>query len=127
SVEALRHLGDADRGTAQVPGSLAATLRDYQLQGFRWLSTLWDARLGGILADDMGLGKTLQVLATVLRAEERGDLAEGPVLVVAPTSVVATWEAEARRFAPGLRTTAVTSTRRRRGGPLADAVGSADL
>ena len=127
SVEALRHLGDADRGTAQVPGSLAATLRDYQLQGFRWLSTLWDARLGGILADDMGLGKTLQVLATVLRAEERGDLAEGPVLVVAPTSVVATWEAEARRFAPGLRTAAVTSTRRRRGGPLADAVGSADL
>ena len=127
SVEALRRLGDADRGTAQVPEGLAATLRDYQLQGFRWLSTLWDARLGGILADDMGLGKTLQVLAAVLRAEERGDLAEGPVLVVAPTSVVATWEAEARRFAPGLRTAAVTSTRKRRGGPLADAVGSADL
>ncbi|HSP60860.1 MAG TPA: DEAD/DEAH box helicase [Ornithinimicrobium sp.] len=127
SVEALRRLGDADRGTAHVPDALAATLRDYQLHGFRWLSTLWDARLGGILADDMGLGKTLQVLAAVLRAEERGDLAEGPVLVVAPTSVVATWEAEARRFAPDLRISAVTSTRRRRGAPLADAVGSADL
>ncbi|MGC5583681.1 SNF2-related protein [Ornithinimicrobium sp. W1665] len=127
SVDALRRLGDADRGTAQVPQALDATLRDYQLQGFRWLSILWDARLGGILADDMGLGKTVQVLATVLRGEERGDLAEGPVLVVAPTSVVATWESEARRFAPGLRTAAVTATRRRRGAALAEAVGSADL
>ena len=59
--------------------------------------------LGGILADDMGLGKTIQVLALVRAA--RSELGEppGPVLVVAPTSVVRTWRGEAARFAPDLR------------------------
>lgn len=127
SVDALLALGDADRGAAAVPEGLTATLRPYQADGFAWLSTLWDARLGGVLADDMGLGKTLQVLATVARAEARGDLADGPVLVVAPTSVVATWAEEAARFVPGLRVTTVDATRRRRGTDLADAVGAADL
>ncbi|AXH97931.1 helicase SNF2 [Ornithinimicrobium avium] len=127
SVEAVLALGDADRGTIAVPEALEATLRPYQLDGYRWLSTLWDARLGGVLADDMGLGKTLQVLATVVRAESRGDLAEGPVLVVAPTSVVTTWAEEAARFAPGLRVVTVDATRRRRGEDLAAAVGAADL
>ena len=60
---------------ASVPDGLDATLRPYQLDGFRWLSLLWDTGLGGVLADDMGLGKTLQMLAMVLRAHERGELA----------------------------------------------------
>ncbi|RIK17447.1 MAG: helicase SNF2 [Acidobacteria bacterium] len=127
AVEAVLALGDADRGTIAQPAGLDATLRPYQLEGYRWLSTLWDGRLGGVLADDMGLGKTVQVLATVVRAEQRGDLAEGPVLVVAPTSVVATWAEEAARFAPGLRVATITSTQKRRGHDLATAVGAADL
>ena len=127
SVDALLALGEADRGTIGPPEGLAATLRPYQLDGYRWLATLWDAGLGGILADDMGLGKTLQVLATVARAEHRGDLAPGPVLVVAPTSVVGTWAAEAARFAPGLRVATIEGTRRRRGHDLETAVAGADL
>ncbi|MDO5740217.1 MAG: DEAD/DEAH box helicase [Ornithinimicrobium sp.] len=127
SVEALLRLGDADRGIIPAPDALRGQLRPYQLEGYRWLSTLWDGGLGGILADDMGLGKTMQLLAMVCRAQDRGDLAEGPVLVVAPTSVVGTWAAEAARFAPDLRVTTIAATKRRRGASLTDAVGAADL
>jgi superfamily II DNA or RNA helicase len=81
-----------------VPAALAATLRPYQAEGFRWLSRLAEGGAGACLADDMGLGKTVQVLAALL---ERA--AEGPALVVAPTSVVPNWIAEAERFAPSLR------------------------
>ncbi|MFX0537254.1 SNF2-related protein [Ornithinimicrobium sp. Y1847] len=127
AVDELLQLGDADRGVVQQPEQLAATLRPYQLDGYQWLSALWDAGLGGVLADDMGLGKTLQTLAMITRAEHRGDLAEGPVLVVAPTSVIDTWVQEAAKFAPDLRVAAVTSTRKRRGQDLLTAIGAADV
>ena len=127
SVDALIALADGDRGRAKIPDRLTAELRPYQQEGFSWMSILWDHRLGGVLADDMGLGKTLQVLALVARAEERGDLAEGPVLVVAPASVVQVWAGEAARFTPGLRVVTVTAGRRRGRAPLAEAVGAADL
>ena len=81
-----------------VPAELRAELRPYQVEGFAWLARLsaWDA--GCLLADDMGLGKTLQTLAVLLTRR-----AQGPALVVAPTSVGFNWIAEAERFAPGLR------------------------
>ncbi|WP_051749966.1 DEAD/DEAH box helicase [Phycicoccus jejuensis] len=111
---------------AEVPAALRATLRPYQVDGFRWLSLLWDCGLGGVLADDMGLGKTMQMLALVLRAHERGEL-EHPVLVVAPTSVLSTWAGEAARFAPSLRTVVVDRTRGKDGRSLAAAVGDAQV
>ena len=42
---------------------LKGDLRDYQLQGVRWMISLWQNGLNGILADQMGLGKTVQFLA----------------------------------------------------------------
>jgi hypothetical protein len=84
-----------------VPPGLTATLRDYQISGFRWLVWLRDLDLGGVLADDMGLGKTLQVLALLL--DTHADPTGAPSLVVAPTSVVHNWVSEAARFAPDLR------------------------
>ena|GEM_PF-5322324 len=82
------------------PAARSATLRPYQLDGYHWLSLLWDLRLGGVLADDMGLGKTVQTLAMASRAAANGTLGgeAGPLLIVAPTNVVSTWHEHAATF-----------------------------
>ncbi len=82
---------------------LQATLRDYQLAGFHWMQFLARHGLHGILADDMGLGKTLQTLAHILTEKQSGHSRGLPTLVIAPTSVVPNWRAEALRFTPDLR------------------------
>ena len=92
-----------------LPRTVDATLRPYQKDGYDWLAFLWKHRLGGILADDMGLGKTLQALALVAHAKTGG--ADAPFLVVAPTSVVSNWLAEAARFVPSLTVRGVATTK----------------
>jgi superfamily II DNA or RNA helicase len=82
---------------APLPDGLAATLRPYQREGYRWLWRFSRLGLGVCLADDMGLGKTLEAIALLLARR-----AGGPALVVAPTSVCRNWLDELRRFAPGL-------------------------
>jgi SNF2 family DNA or RNA helicase len=103
----------------EPPRSLHAELRPYQREGFGWLAFLWQHQLGGILADDMGLGKTLQALALICQARE-ADPGLPPFLIVAPTSVVSNWAAEAARFAPGLPVVAITGTTGRRGQSLSE-------
>src|SRR3546814_2901402 len=107
------------------PRGLRAQLRPYQQAGFSWLAFLWRHRLGGILADDMGLGKTLQTLALVAHARAAGE--RRPFLVVAPTSVVATWIDEASHFLPHLAVHTVAATRARTGTAVTDTAGSADI
>ncbi len=89
----------AEGWTPKLPTTLQAELRDYQAEGFAWMSRLARWGAGACLADDMGLGKTVQAIAVML------DHAEvGPCLVVAPTSVCPNWQAEIARFAPTLTT-----------------------
>ena len=122
-----------------VPTGLQATLRPYQVEGFQWLSFLYEQRLGGILADDMGLGKTVQALALLAhaieehrvaseRAAERGESVEpfAPFLVVAPTSVITNWAAEAERFLPEAKVVTITETTAGKT-PLAERVAGAHL
>jgi SNF2 family DNA or RNA helicase len=85
-----------------IPAGLQARLRPYQHAGLSWMQFLREYGFGGILADDMGLGKTIQTLAHILVEKEAGRL-DAPALVVAPTSLMGNWQAEAARFAPGLR------------------------
>jgi superfamily II DNA or RNA helicase len=86
--------GPTGAAEAELHGDLRATLRAYQRDGVRWLTTLRRARLGALLADDMGLGKTLQVIAS---------LPEGArSLVVCPTSVIHEWREQIARFRPAL-------------------------
>ncbi|MGF1654100.1 MAG: SNF2-related protein [Actinomycetales bacterium] len=119
----VRALLDADLVPPPVPAGVHAELRPYQLAGYRWLATLHDHGLGGILADDMGLGKTLQVLSLVAHAVDQGE--RRPFLVVAPTSVVPAWAQEAARFTPGLAVAAVRRTQGKSGVPVADSAAGA--
>ncbi|RKH94948.1 DEAD/DEAH box helicase [Corallococcus sp. AB038B] len=96
----------------RVPAALKTELRDYQFEGFRWLTRLASWNAGGVLADDMGLGKTVQALAVLLDRAKHG-----PALVLAPTSVAFNWRDEAKRFAPSLRVT-IFSDAEDRGGTL---------
>jgi superfamily II DNA or RNA helicase len=107
------------------PATVAAQLRPYQRDGFGWLAALWELELGGILADEMGLGKTLQTLALVCHARDRNP-SLGPFLVVAPTSVVSIWAAEAARFAPSLAVEAVGDTLAKSGRTIEE-LAAADL
>ena len=98
-----------------VPAGLRATLRPYQVEGYRWLTFLYEHRMGGILADDMGLGKTVQALALLAHAIEEHRAAApvepfAPFLVVAPTSVISNWAAEAERFLPEAKVVTITET-----------------
>ena len=91
----------------KLPTTLQADLRDYQIEGFVWMSRLARWGAGACLADDMGLGKTVQAIAVML---DRAD--EGPCLVVAPTSVCPNWMSEIARFAPTLKTHRMTASDR---------------
>lgn len=93
----LERFANAETLQPTVPANLDAKLRDYQVDGYKWLSRLAAWGVGGILADDMGLGKTLQTLAVLLDRST-----DGPALVIAPTSVGFNWQRETQRFAPDL-------------------------
>ena len=96
--DSIKRLDALEGWSPEPPESLDATLRDYQVEGYRWLARLSAWGVGGVLADDMGLGKTIQTLGVLLdRAEE------GPALVIAPTSVGENWVRETDRFAPSLK------------------------
>ncbi len=93
----IKRIHESQSFTPQLPSTFRAELRDYQVEGYNWLSRLAHWGVGGCLADDMGLGKTVQALAAILSLAT-----DGPSLVVAPTSVSNNWQSEANRFTPTL-------------------------
>ncbi|CAI0466635.1 unnamed protein product [Linum tenue] len=89
-------------GIAEQPTSLkGGKLREYQMNGLRWLVSLYNNHLNGILADEMGLGKTVQVISLICYLmESKND--RGPFLVVVPSSVLPGWESEISFWAPSI-------------------------
>ncbi|MBM6817988.1 DEAD/DEAH box helicase [Clostridium saudiense] len=81
----------------KVPRELKATLRDYQLTGFKWFKTLSHYEFGGILADEMGLGKTVQTIAFLLSEKNKKSI------IVTPTSLIYNWRSEFEKFAPTMK------------------------
>ncbi len=118
--------GATPPGDVPVPDTVHADLRPYQHAGYAWLSFLVSHGIGGVLADDMGLGKTLQVL-TMIAARRAAAPDAPPFLVVAPTSVVGNWAAEAATFTPSLRVATVTSTSLKDPGLVARTAAQADV
>jgi SNF2 family DNA or RNA helicase len=94
----IRSFKDAEVSVPKLQGEL----RDYQIEGFKWLSVLSKYRMGGILADDMGLGKTIQIIALI-----RSDRTGKPSLVVCPKSLVFNWISEFACFDATTRVTAI--------------------
>ncbi|HPU64183.1 MAG TPA: SNF2-related protein, partial [Mobilitalea sp.] len=93
----------------KVPDGIQAQLRPYQVTGYKWLKTLAEHELGGILADDMGLGKTLQsivFIASVISENKNSDL-KPHCLIVCPTSLTYNWLDELENFAPFIKAVVV--------------------
>ena len=93
----LKRLNELTDLNPQPPSTLQGELRDYQREGFQWMTRLAHWGAGACLADDMGLGKTVQALALILSRAPNG-----PTLILAPTSVCINWLEESQRFAPTL-------------------------
>ncbi len=91
-----------------IPKDINAKLRNYQITGYKWLRTLADYNLGGILADDMGLGKTLQSIVYIKSIKDLHP--EARFLVVCPSSLVYNWQDEIETFAPDLSSTIIIGT-----------------
>ncbi|CAD6226974.1 unnamed protein product [Miscanthus lutarioriparius] len=55
-----------------VPLLTGGKLKSYQIKGVKWLISLWQNGLNGILADQMGLGKTIQTIGFLAHLKGKG-------------------------------------------------------
>ena len=97
--QATRFLRDEFSGY-NPPHGLRNTPKDHQISGIGWLQEAWSVGYSGVLlADDMGLGKTFQTLAFLSWLVEKRralGLPHQPIMLVAPTTLLGNWEAEAK-------------------------------
>jgi SNF2 family DNA or RNA helicase len=92
-IEDLRH---PEKFEVAVPDMFGAVMREYQVDGLRWLSMLNHYQFGGVLADEMGLGKTLQAISFIVNNPNT------LTLIVVPASLTYNWQKEFEKFAPHL-------------------------
>ncbi|KAF4124312.1 DNA excision repair protein ERCC-6-like 2 [Geosmithia morbida] len=97
-----------------IPAPIATYLRDYQVDGVKFLHRKFVYQEGGILGDDMGLGKTVQVAAFLAAAfGKTGDERDAKrlrrmryhndrwyprVLIICPGSLIVNWQNELSRW-----------------------------
>jgi ATP-dependent DNA helicase len=81
-----------------IAPELTGRLMEYQVEGIRWLASLWENGVSGILADEMGLGKTIQVISFLALLKHRNT--KGPFLVVAPLATIPNWLKEFQKWLP---------------------------
>ena len=93
--------GTSNGKTAELlPLMTGGEMRDYQLKGVKWMISLYQNGLNGILADQMGLGKTVQTIGFISHLRSKNVL--GPYLIVAPLSTLPNWISEFARWAPSI-------------------------
>lgn len=98
-----------------IPAPITQWLRDYQVEGVKFLHERFVKQTGAILGDDMGLGKTIQVIAFLTAAfgktatkrdskcmrkiRRSGDGRWYPrVLIVCPGTLMQNWEDELAKW-----------------------------
>ena len=91
--DVFTELKDFSNNKTEIP-AINGELRPYQVDGVKWLLTLYKYSLGGILADDMGLGKTIETIAFINAIKN-----DKPILIVSPKSLVFNWVSEFNKFA----------------------------
>lgn len=89
--------------STKIPPKLNEELRTYQKIGYKWLRTLEQYKMGGILADDMGLGKTIQLLAVILSYVQKNKGNVKPSIIICPSSLALNWYNEIQKFTSTLK------------------------
>lgn len=112
-------LGQSPYTAREIPKEIQASLRNYQIEGVRWLDRLRSMHLNGILADDMGLGKTLQAIITL--TQYKNDNPKSQSIVVCPTSLVYNWKEEFGKFNSQLKVLPIDGNPQQRKKLLANA------
>jgi SNF2 family DNA or RNA helicase len=79
----------------RIPSTLYNKLFDHQKDGVSWMAGLHSQRVGGLLGDDMGMGKTYMALTLLGGLMRSKTIRNG--LIVAPLSVLRSWETEATK------------------------------
>ncbi len=80
-----------------IPEYLQSVLREYQVEGVKWLKYLYKNSFGGCLADDMGLGKTIQTIAFLSDHELIGKSLFRAIIIV-PKTLIVNWKQEFNKF-----------------------------
>ena len=106
--DVLDHLMNYKHHTHTLNERYDAILRDYQKEGFQWLSTMNDLHFGGILADDMGLGKTIQIMSLLESNEDHFSI------IICPASLILNWLDEFNKFSSHLKVTCVMGNAKER-------------
>jgi SNF2 family DNA or RNA helicase len=109
----IRSIHESHDSYFKLPDKLDSIMRNYQKAGFKWLKTLSNHSLGGILADDMGLGKTLQVISLLL-SEKTENMLNKSSIAVCPTSLIYNWKSELEKYAPELTSLIVAGSQDQR-------------
>ncbi|KAF2006301.1 hypothetical protein P154DRAFT_559389 [Amniculicola lignicola CBS 123094] len=98
-----------------IPAPIAQWLRDYQVEGVRFLHERFVQQTGAILGDDMGLGKTIQVIAFLTAAFGKNATSQDAqrmrkvrraddnrwyprILIVCPGTLMRNWEDELEKW-----------------------------